>query len=286
VTFARSTLPLPALPVATPDLVRRLTCINIAYTASRMGVIMKRSPDLGCEIKMLEGGAAAFMSRSIPSPHFNRVVGLSAGQEHLVAELDDWYRAAGAKGGFAFAPDDFSPAFGKALMALGYYPSEFDTMLYGAPQAFAPAGDSIDIVEVTSAEVIEPFLDVLLAGWSVPEQFRDGSKANMRGWLGLADWQLFLARLDGRPGAAGVLFVNDNVGYFPDAATHPTFRGNGLQSALLRHRSAVAAARGLDLIYSHAAFGSISHRNMERIGLRVLCTRMLWSRSHSPGVRS
>ena len=111
-TAAPSTPPLPALPIATPDLVRRLTRVNIAYTASRMRVIMERSPDLGVAIKALDGGAAALMARSIPSPHFNRVVGLRAGQEHLVAEMDAWYRAAGAKGGFAFAPDDFSPAFG------------------------------------------------------------------------------------------------------------------------------------------------------------------------------
>jgi hypothetical protein len=31
-------------------------------------------------------------------------------------------------------------------------------------------------------------------------------------------------------------------------------------------------------IYSQADFGSTSHRNMERIGLRVLCTRSIWTR--------
>ena len=163
-TSARSTRPLPALPLATPDLVRRLTLVGIAYTTSRMRVIMERSPDLGVEIKALDGGAAAFMARSIPSPHFNRVAGLRAGQEHLVALFDEWYRAAGANGGFAFGPDDFSPAFGQALAARGYYPSEFDTMLYGAPHAFAPAGGRIDIEEVKSAGAMEQFLERLTAG--------------------------------------------------------------------------------------------------------------------------
>ena len=163
-------------------------------------------------------------------------------------------------------------------MAHGYYPSEFDTMLYGAPHTFAPAGGRIDIGEVETTATMEQFLDAYLPGWGVPEEFREGSRMNMRGWLGLADWRLFLGRLDGKPSAAATLFVKDGVGYFPDASTHPEFRNNGLQSALLRHRAAVAAGLGLDLIYSHAAFGSTSHRNMERVGLRVLCTRMLWSK--------
>ena len=48
------------------------------------------------------------------------------------------------------------------------------------------------------------------------------------------------------------------------------FRGRGPQTALLRHRTAIAAQSGARLIDSQAAFGSVSHRNMERVGLRVL----------------
>jgi len=92
------------------------------------------------------------------------------------------------------------------------------------------------------------------------------------------DWRLSLARIDGRPAAAAKLFLHDNVGFFADAATHPDFRARGLQTALLRHRVEMAARAGAELIFSQAAFGSISHRNMERIGLRVLCNRAIWTR--------
>jgi len=51
-----------------------------------------------------------------------------------------------------------------------------------------------------------------------------------------------------------------------------------LQAALLRHRAAAAAQSGAELVYSQAAFGSASHRNMERIGLRVLNMRAIWTR--------
>lgn len=100
----------------------------------------------------------------------------------------------------------------------------------------------------------------------------------MRGWLAVSDWRLYLARIDGKPAAAAKLFLHDGVGYFADASTRPEFRGRGLQSALLRHRAMEAAQAGAELTYSQAAFGSTSHRNMERIGLRVLHTRAIWTR--------
>ena len=81
----------------------------------------------------------------------------------------------------------------------------------------------------------------------------------------------------GKAGAAGILYVRDKVGYCADAATHPGFRGRGLQSALLRRRIAGASAAGADFVCSGAAHLSTSHRNMERAGMRVLFVRSLWT---------
>jgi GNAT superfamily N-acetyltransferase len=133
-------------------------------------------------------------------------------------------------------------------------------------------------VQVDSRELVEDFLDALLTGWGIAGEHHEGAKANMRGWLGVPDWRLYLARIDGKPAAAAKLFLKDNVGLFADAATRPEFRGRGLQTALLRHRAAVAAMAGAELVYSQAAFGSVSQHNMERIGLRVLCSRTIWTR--------
>jgi GNAT superfamily N-acetyltransferase len=125
---------------------------------------------------------------------------------------------------------------------------------------------------------MEDFLNALLAGWGIPAEHCEPAKINMRGWLGVPDWRLYLARIDGKPAAAAKLFVKDGVGLFPDAATRPEFRARGLQTALLRHRAAVAAQAGAELVYSQAAFGSVSQHNMERIGMRVLCTRIIFTR--------
>jgi hypothetical protein len=53
-------------------------------------------------------------------------------------------------------------------------------------------------------------------------------------------------------------------------------RGRGCQSALLSRRIADAAAAGCDSVASLAEFGSGSHRNLERAGLRVAFTQAVW----------
>jgi ribosomal protein S18 acetylase RimI-like enzyme len=204
---------------------------------------------------------------------------LRDGQEALIETLDDWYRENNVNGQFMIEPSGHTPALGQALARRGYVQSDFSTALYGLPQTWAAASGGIEISEVQSAQAMEHFLDALLAGWSIPEQYREGSKENMRLWRGVPDWRLYLARIDGRPAAAGKLFLHDRVGFFCDASTRPEFRGRGLQSALLRHCSAVASAAGVELVYSQAKYGSTSHRNMERVGLRVLHTAAIWTRA-------
>jgi len=88
------------------ELCRRLTRVNIAYTVARMKVIEARSGQ-PVEVRRF-GDAAALMARQVPSPHFNAVVGLRGGQENLVGELDDWYRANHLKGRFVIAPFIFT----------------------------------------------------------------------------------------------------------------------------------------------------------------------------------
>ena len=263
-------------PTASIELLHRLTQVGIAYTIARMRVIEARS---GMPIGVRRyGEAAALLCRQVPSPHFNAVVGLRSGQEDRIAEIDDWSRENNIKPRFVVAPGDLTAEMGSALAQRGFAATDTETMLYAEAPASAIRPAEADIVEVDSPALMEDFLDALLTGWGIAAAHHEPSKANMHGWLGVPDWRLYLARIDGKPAAAAKLFVKDGVGLFPDAATRPEFRGRGLQTALLRHRAAVAAQAGAELIYSQAAFGSTSQHNMERIGMRVLCSRIIFTR--------
>jgi hypothetical protein len=61
------------------------------------------------------------------------------------------------------------------------------------------------------------------------------------------------------------------------AATLPAFHGRGAQTALIHRRLADAAAAGCTLLAVEATPGSQSERNLERIGLRLAYTRVVWS---------
>jgi GNAT superfamily N-acetyltransferase len=91
----------------------------------------------------------------------------------------------------------------------------------------------------------------------------------------------FLAELDDKPGAAGVLCLHQGVALFGSSATVPELRGRGLQTALLDERMRYAFDHGCDLAMMAALPGSDSQRNAERQGFRIAYTRTKW-RLYSP----
>jgi hypothetical protein len=80
----------------------------------------------------------------------------------------------------------------------------------------------------------------------------------------------------GQPAGVAILYLKDGFGLLADAATLPAFRGQGCQTILLHHRVVEAARQGCELLTSFVEFGSASHRNVERAGLRVAYTKALW----------
>jgi len=99
----------------------------------------------------------------------------------------------------------------------------------------------------------------------------------VRPWLDQPRWSLFLGRFEGRPAATATLYIDGRAGYLADAATDPAFRGRGLHAALLGRRFAAAHAADAEFVCSGAAFLSASHRNMERVGMRLQFVRAIWT---------
>jgi GNAT superfamily N-acetyltransferase len=86
----------------------------------------------------------------------------------------------------------------------------------------------------------------------------------------------FLADLDGKPVAAGLLSIRDDVALLAGASTVPEARRQGAQLTLLDARLGFAAARGCTVAMMCALPGSSSQRNAERHGFRVAYTRIKW----------
>jgi ribosomal protein S18 acetylase RimI-like enzyme len=259
------------------ELTRRVIDAAAAYTVARMRVLeaIPGNP-IGIAYRALDN-VTATAARHLPSPSFNSIVGLRAGQAHYIRPLVEWHRERGIAGRFEIAAGDNDPELGRELTRLGFFQSGFHAALIGEPDREASLEPEIRVDPVTNPADMEEFLAAYVAGWGIPEASRDQFKGNVRPWLGQAGWSLYMGRIEGRAAAAAILFVHEGVGYFADSATDPAFRGRGLHSALLRRRLRDASMAGVDFVCSGADFLSTSHRNMERTGMRLLFLRAIWT---------
>ena len=263
--------------LASPDLIDRSLRIENSYSVSRMKVLESIAGNpVGIQFRAIGTTAIALMAQHFPNPHFNRVAGLRGGQQAEIEPLVGWYREHGIKPRFEILPRADDGDLCRELARLGFYPSEFHTSLIREAGPIAPAEDGVEVERVTSAEAMEAFLDAYVAGRQIQGDF-DQFKRNVRPWLVQRGWSLFLARVDGRPAATALLFIEDGAGYLADACCDPRYRRRGLHLALLARRIKECRAAGVGFICGGAAFLSTSHRNMERAGLRVQFNRSTWT---------
>jgi ribosomal protein S18 acetylase RimI-like enzyme len=257
------------------DLIQRTLSADIAYTISRMKVLERLAGNpLGIGYRWIDETAVALMSRL---GSFSRVVGLRAGHEEHIEGLVRWYRENSIKPTFEMVPGHYHAHLGRELARLGFFQSGFHASLVAAKEDVGVAEDPSRVERVTTASALEDYLVAYVAGWKIATKDQAQFKANVRPWLEQPGWSLYLARLDDQPAAAATLFMHDRVGYLADATTAPAMRSRGLQTALLRRRMTDAVGAGADIVFSGAAPLSTSHRNMERVGLRLQFVRALWT---------
>jgi GNAT superfamily N-acetyltransferase len=264
--------------IASRETIDRVIKADVAYTIARLQVL-ERLPGnpIGIAYRRIDGRIAALMAKHLPTPSFNRVVGLRSGDEGHIAPLDAWYRETGVAARFEMIPGHFDASLGRELARLGYYQSAFLAALICPPSLEPDEAGGVDVEAVTTAAQMEEYLRAYVAGWGFPAKDHERFKANVRPWLDQPGWALYLARQDGQPAAAAKLCMHGAVGYLADACTDPAFRRRGLHGALLRRRIADARKAGADLVVSGAEFLSGSYRDMQRIGMQLLFVRAIWT---------
>ncbi len=260
------------MEVPPKGLIPRLLASEIAYTVARAAVIGRWAGNPFGVAMRPDGAVFACRVTAVPTPWLNRVIGLGEESAELVPALLAWFAEAGIGGRFEVTPDSAGPTIAAALARAGLVPRDGGAIVCGTVRDVAmPA--CVELAGVAATH--EVFLDTHLAELELPESIRDAVKGNLRGWLGLPGWHLLLARHDGVAAASCVLFVADGVAYVADMATRPEHRGHGMQTALLAACHARAASA--NLIWARCRFLSQSHRNLQRGGLRTLCTTGFWT---------
>lgn len=236
-------------------------------------------PDCGAEWMEVAGARAVF--NGVDSP-VTQSFGLgihAALSDATLGQVERFFLDRGAR-----PVHEVSPFAGvKALEMLcrrRYFPVELSSVMYRTVEA--PAAERVAEIDVLviGPELASVWADVNARGWAQdhPELLgviREFGRATAAGSEGLC----FLAKVNGTPGAAGMLWIHEGVALFGGSATVPELRRRGLQGALLRERMRYAKKHGCDLAMMVAEVGSNSQRNAEREGFQIAYTRTKWQLS-------
>ncbi|HUA83975.1 MAG TPA: hypothetical protein VMB85_08960 [Bryobacteraceae bacterium] len=223
----------------------------------------------GCGISIqVAGGLAAFSGAGSPLTH---AIGLGLNGPVYAADfevMENFYGSRGAAVNLDFCPHA-DPSMLDLLAKRGYQMVECNNVLAG-PVAGSPQScvriARADEEQIWSRVMLEGFFD--RAEFSAVELDTGARLFHLEGataWLGF---------VGDRAAAAGAVNTRDGLALLFADSTIRKFRGGGLHLALIRARLAHAARLGCDLATASTAPGSISQRNYERAGLRVVYTKL------------
>jgi GNAT superfamily N-acetyltransferase len=263
--------PAPALH-ADLELARRLEAAEAAGAAAAAETLRSLDARAGAAALEVAGGVAAFLGVGSPLTHAMGVGvhGPVAGAD--VDAVEAFYRARRSGALFELSPlADF--ALFEELGRRGYRIVELATLLARRITEEPPGGAGGIVIEAGSPERAALWARTLAQGFHGEDE-DPGLRLAGRVLAEQAGPGALLARVEGRVAGGGALAVHGDVGCFFADATLAEERGRGVQAALIAHRLGLAAAAGCRLAMATTAPGSVSQRNYERAGFRVVYTRV------------
>ena len=264
-------------PFADLSLARRLENAeahgNVLFIEARA----RAFPDSGAQWLEVAGTRAMF--DGIGSP-VSQTFGLGISQPITSSDLETiehFFQDRGADVFHEVSPLADPSTFG-LLTERGYRPMEFTNVL------FRPISSDLRL-SVAPNEKIEVHLrtpeeeivwsETALQGWSEFPELMD-FLSDMGKVHAQSESLGFLATLDAKPIATGMMIIHGGVGLLAGASTIPEARRQGAQLALLEYRLRYAADQGCDIAMIATLPGSASQRNAERHGFRIAYTRIKW----------
>lgn len=261
------------------ELTQAIEASEIDYMSDRMAAIQGRkgNPE-GVETRRF-GKAVAFYSRTMPWPSFNTVKGLTAQEVDVIEPILAFYRARERKAQFEVLPSLAEPTLLKRLADHGLYQSGFHSSLYIVPKPSLEAKDKDDsiVIRELREDQFELYATIHCRGTELPDSGIPHVAENNRVLYRRPGWKFYVAYVGGEPAAVGVLYMKDRAASLTFAATLPEYRNRGLQRRLLGHRIEIAYEHRCELAFGQCSFLSQSHRNMERVGMRLGYVRASWT---------
>ena len=266
-----------AYPFADLSLARRLENTeahgNVVFVQARA----KAFPNSGAEWVKVSGTHAMF--DGIDSP-ISQTFGLGMSQAVYAEDLEklEKFFQERKTGVFHEVCPLADPSTFALLNERGYKPIEFTNVLFrpiSTDLRLSVAPNENIVVRLRNATEEDVWSETAFRGWSEFGEFADFLK-DMGKVHASSESLSFLATLDSKPIATGMLTICDGIALLAGASTIPEARRQGAQLALLENRLRYGAEHGCDIAMMAALPGSASQRNAERHGFRIAYTRMKW----------
>jgi GNAT superfamily N-acetyltransferase len=255
---------------------RRLEAVEEMPQVFYARVYQKTRPEIGAAEEEICGGHMIFAGVGSP---IGRATGLGLDRPLTAEDLDrveQFYRSHKAPSQADLCPLH-DPSVFEMFKQRGYGIAELNNVLYrrlDPREEFppAPAGCEIRRARPDEADSASAVVERAFFPDGAPEMYRGliAPLYQMDGALA------FVATVEGRIVACGTGLVIPEHAIFAlgGAGTLPEFRRKGLQTALLRVRTAAAAAAGCEYAAVVTQGGSTSQRNAERQGFRVAYSKV------------
>lgn len=233
-------------------------------------------PELGAAWCEIAGGIAAVLEAGSPA-NGAFAVGLDAEvSAEEFARLEAFFRDRGDQPGVSASP--FSdPSLATRIAEAGwkatYYENVLARPLEPGDVFDLPAADVVVNLVRTSDER-ELWADLVAHGFSAPDEPTPAERRLSLAATAGPSRQLVYATVDGMPAGTGELRIAGGIGWLSADTTLPPFRRRGVQGALQRARLELAREAGCELAVTEAIPDSPSQRNMERLGFRIVYTRV------------
>jgi GNAT superfamily N-acetyltransferase len=228
-----------------------------------------------------------------PGSPVNKVIGLGIDvpiEEGELVAIEEAVRARGEDTRVELATLA-RPDVCKLLTGRGYQLHGFENVLGLdlGKSARAPQVSGI-AVDVVADGALSPWLDVLVDGFSVPDD--TGVPAEMfpraiieevtKDFARSVEVRRYVARIGAEAAGSASMRPDGGVAAMCGASTIPAFRRRGVQQALLSRRVDDARAAGCDIAVVTTAPGTRSQSNAERRGFRLLYARAVLVRPARP----
>jgi len=231
------------------------------------------------------GGVALFLAAGSP---MNQATGLGfAGPVSPadIADLEEFFSARSTEASLMLAPLAH-PTLVDAVAERGFRPTGFENVLglelddsvaarlIGEARAETAESTGIVIREARTEDERALWARANIEGFVAPLDPTPAHLHLAQLMAAQTDMTLLLALVDGQLAGSSALRIRDTDAWLLADSTLPDYRRRGVQQALQRHRLGLGLEAGCEVAFTEARPGSSSQRNMERLGFRVLYTRV------------